>query len=303
MALKDCIRKMKGLVSRADIKLLEQYIADGLNDEEAVRKLTLESDYNVVVITKRAVEQGAAVAERPGFLAEIRSIQEKRAEKIRAERIKLEEEQRRLNVEYGANNMAIDKVRAYHLVIAAEPLDIHDEQQLNTVLSAMLFDTTNREQLERGVLGLKGKTPLELVESFKVLRDGQREIRERMREILVLDNAAVAQLGEIGAREKDTLFQMDSRAQVDTKGKVTFEKVEDSHIDDREQRVFVDGVEAAVGAQISGNGANDVHLTFEGIVAVATPAPKDIEIRVRGDVSDDLTIETGMSFSVERIGG
>ncbi len=67
--------------------------------------------------------------------------------------------------------------------------------------------------------------------------------------------------------------------------------------------VFVDGVETSVGAQISGNGANDVHLTFEGIVPVATPAPKLIEIRVRGDTDDDLTIETGMNFAVERIGG
>ena len=84
MALKDCIKKLKGLVSDEDIAQLEQYIADGLSDEEAVHKLTVESDYNVVLIAKRAAEQGATVANRPAFIAEIISISGKVVEKIHA---------------------------------------------------------------------------------------------------------------------------------------------------------------------------------------------------------------------------
>ena len=226
MALNDCIRKMKGLVSKADIASLKEYIADGLSDEEAVRKLTLESEYNVVVITKRAAEAGAAITDRPDFLAEIRNIQEARAGKIQVERVKLEDELRELNAEYGDNTVVIDKVRQQHNANnvakvtdgTADALDIYDEQQLNTVLSSMLFDPNMREGLQKGVLGLKGKTPLELVESFKTLRDRQREIRERIREILVLDNEAVAQLGEIDVRKAETLFQKE-------RGSITFDEM------------------------------------------------------------------------------
>lgn len=212
MALKDCIKKLDGLVSKEDITQLEQYIAEGLSDEEAVRRLTLESDYNVVMITKRAKEEGATVANRPGFLADIRSIQKKRAEGLHAERVKLEKELLELNKESKAKQKVLDAVRKAHNVNHAadqefKPLDIYDDQQLNTALSSMLFDPELRAGLKSGKYTLKGKSPEQLVTNFKVFRDREAEIRERIREILVLDGILIDKLEEMGERTGKRFFQ------------------------------------------------------------------------------------------------
>jgi len=219
MALKDCIKKMKGAVSDRDIASLEQFIADGLSDEQAVQKLYLESSYNVVQITQRAAEQGAVIANRPDMLAEISSLQAKRADKVRAERVKLEKEMRQLHIEYAAIDAMVGWVRKQAMFNnavgklrddrAVEPLDIYDDQQLNTVLSSMLFGAETRELLLDGYLGLQGKTPLELVANFKALLVRQAEIGFRRREILVLDSVLIDKLDAVGGRKGETFFQVD----------------------------------------------------------------------------------------------
>lgn len=217
MAIKDCIRKMKGLVTKDDKALLEQYLADGLTDDQAVRKLLLETDAEILSITKQAAEAGATVANRPDFLGEITSLQNKRVEKIREERVKIADEGRELNETYSDSKVVIDVVRTYwntlpeNKVDGGVPrgIDIMDDQDLNKVLSSMLFNPSMRSNLQKGTFGLKGKAPLELLASFKILRDNQGDIRERLRELAVLDAQAVTRLEEMGTREgeAETFFQ------------------------------------------------------------------------------------------------
>ena len=215
MALKDCIRKMKGLVTKDDIALLEQYLADGLTDDEAVRKLLVEADGNVVSIAKRAQAQGAAIQQRPDFIGEIRSLQKKRAEKIREARRKYAAEETELNDTYSDSKTVIDAVKVYWNTLPENQtegpqygLDLYDDHELVKVLGSMLFNPNMRGNLNKGTFGLKGKTPLELLESFKALRDNQAKIRERLAELAVLEAEAIEQLNEIQGR-KDTFYQLD----------------------------------------------------------------------------------------------
>ena len=214
MALKDCIKKMKDLVTHDDKALLKRYIDAGLSDDEAVRKLLLEADNNVLDITKRAAEAGASVANRPDFLGEIRSLQEKRADKLRAEQDKLAEERQGVNDTYGDSNTVIDTVKIYWNTLPENKgegivnygLDIYDDQDVSKVLSAMLFNPNIRPNLQKGTFGLKGKTPLDLLESFKALRDNQAALRERLAELDVLDKELKEQLKEVGGRKDDDTF-------------------------------------------------------------------------------------------------
>jgi hypothetical protein len=214
MALKDCIKKLKGVVSFEDQATLQSFLDAGLNDEQAVRKLLLESDAKSIDISKRAAEAGATVANRPDFIGEILSLQKARAEKVRAERKKYAKERKELNDTYTDTNIIIDLVKVYWNTLpenqdgsSNQGLDINDDQDLNKVLSAMLFNPNMRENLNNGKLGLNGSTPRELVASFKELRDEKNGLRERLRELDVLDAQAVAQLEEMGSKGEDTFFQ------------------------------------------------------------------------------------------------
>jgi hypothetical protein len=214
MALQDCINKMKGLVTRDDRIRLQEFIDAGLTDDQAVRKLLLESDARVLDITAKAAEAGAAVQNRPDFIGEIRSLQKKRAEKVRAQRKKYAKEEQELNDQYSDSSTVIDFVKVYWNKLPENQrdgivnagIDLYDDQDLNKVLSAMLFDKNTRGNMQKGVMGLKGDTPVALVNSFKELRDGQAAVRERLAELAVLDAQAIEQLEEFGGRW-DTFFQ------------------------------------------------------------------------------------------------
>jgi len=69
--------------------------------------------------------------------------------------------------------------------------------------------------------------------------------------------------------------------------------------------VFVDGVETSLGAHFTGDGANDEHISFQGVVSVLTVngVPQDVDIRVRADSNNDITYTTGMATSISRVGG
>ena len=102
MALKDCLKKLGKSISPADTALLEEYLADGLTDEQAVRKLLLSSYQNVIDITNRVRAEGpVTTAPAKDVLVAVTKIQVRNLEKLEIERNKLTEKIDKLAEEEG----------------------------------------------------------------------------------------------------------------------------------------------------------------------------------------------------------
>ena len=188
MALKDCLKKL-GNISPADSELLEEYLADGLSDEQAVRKLLLSSYQNVIDITNRArTVQGVVAAPAKDVLVSVTKIQTRNLEKIEIERKKLTEKIDKLAEEEGEIGIIEDAVMRKSF---GGGVDLSDDQAVMTSLSGMLFGNQNLRT--KGVLGLKGKTPLQLLKSF-------RELQVRGTDIRVEISHLIADLSELDTR-------------------------------------------------------------------------------------------------------
>ena len=205
MALKDCIRKMGKAVSKADRSALQQSLDDGLSDEQAVRKLYISANKNVIDITERARKQGAEITPAPTPVSDLIEMQARNLEKIQTEQNALFEEKDALKEELGEIGIVEDRFDAVRGV--GTDLD---------AATALLFG--NKEGLKTGVLGLKGATPLEVLDSFNALQVRKEEINERLPEInekikVLNDRVSVVFHGE----RRTTLFQF-------KRGSITFDE-------------------------------------------------------------------------------
>ena len=115
MALKDCLKKMKGQVSKQDIVQLEQYIAEGLTDQQAVRKLVIGSHQNVIDIADRARTEGVELAAGEVPVVKFIELQERNLEKVNAELSKLAGEMDDLKDELGDILLKLRDVLLGHL--------------------------------------------------------------------------------------------------------------------------------------------------------------------------------------------
>ena len=134
MALKDCIRKV-GKVSDDDQALLTSYLADGLSDEQAVRKLLLSAYRNVVDIADRARGLGATVEKKTDLLAEVKSIQAANLEAVRKQREEINQSLLTLDLRLDD----IEVIQSHVIHGSGATIDIGDRQALLRRLSELLF--------------------------------------------------------------------------------------------------------------------------------------------------------------------
>lgn len=201
MALKDCLRKMEKAgvpVSDADTKLLETFIDQGMTDDEAVRRLIVQTDKKIVDIASRAVEEGGAkVVEQKDVLGEVRAFATALQNKQREALAAIQKETNELQIQQQDINFAEGIVK--HWEHGGPSIDIYDDQQLQTRLSQMFFHEATGPLLRNGnlVSGIfKGSDPIKLYDSFKLMQSRSHEIRMRLL-ALVLEEAMLLQaMGE-----------------------------------------------------------------------------------------------------------
>ncbi len=207
MALKDCIKKMStaGIpVSKPDQATLRQFIDDGLTDDQAVRKLYIAANKNVIDITERARDEGAEITPAPTPISDLVEMQTRNLEKIQAEQTKLFEEQDALKEELGE----IDIVEGRFAELRGDGTNLD-------AATALLFG--HKEGLKTGIMGLQGTTPLELLESFNALQDRKEEINERLPEINQQIEAMNDRVSVVFHGKKQTLYQV-------KRGSITFDE-------------------------------------------------------------------------------
>lgn len=210
MALKDCL-KLLDKVTDADVALLEQYIAEGLTDKQAVRRLLIETNVDVINIADRARAQGAEVAVPKDAIADIRNFQDTRLRSLIKKRGKLEDEMEFLNVEY--------KILAYEAELfdqllaqgkqLYDPVENMEESEILMRIGQVMFDENVRVQLSAGWHGFKGNGPREVLDSWNKHRQRRIDNRQGLGKLVGPWNEVKGQINEIiaGYKDPDTFFQ------------------------------------------------------------------------------------------------
>lgn len=180
MALQDCIKKL-GVVSREDRELLQQFLDEGLTDEQAVRRLLIQSQANVIDIAGRAREAGAVVAGPRDVIGELRSFQNERLQRLLVERAGIEDQIAESNADYGdmAGNVELMNEKIASILGSPVKLEEASNEELEMLLGQAMFNPELRGGLRRGVLGVQGATPKEVVDSFIAYRDAMRINRRK----------------------------------------------------------------------------------------------------------------------------
>ena len=218
MALEDCIAKFKGKITGDQIAALEAAKDEGLTDEQAVRRVLLAAQVNVIDIADRARKQGAKLAPVPNPVSDVAKFQAATLEKIKAEREALTAENAKLKEELSDIETVRAGVKRESGVGPGlseqelQEIDLTKPQEL-TGLSNLLF--RNKEGLKRGVFGLKGSTPLELAASYDKLLAREPEIAARQAEIAKEIDALDARVSKVfSGTGKQTFFQDKARAEI-----------------------------------------------------------------------------------------
>ena len=225
MALKDCIKKL-GVVSPADEARLQVFLADGMTDEQAVRRLLIEKSVNVVSIADQAREAGAKINAPKDAIAEIRDLQNERVGKLMDDRAKLDMTVEMLNFAYG--EMADGANMFQRMLDGKNPmgqlLENMDRDELLMRVGQIMFDPEVREQIKQGYVDIKsvyvrvtdegeqrsesttrikipkGETPQQVVDSLEEMQARRVANRKMLRET-VNDRAEIqGQLDAIIAR-------------------------------------------------------------------------------------------------------
>lgn len=206
MALQDCIKKL-GVVSREDRELLQQFLDEGLTDEQAVRRLLIQSQANVVDIAGRAREAGATVVAPRDIIGELRSFQNERLQRLLVERAGIEDQIAESNTEYGDMRGNIELLNEKMSQVLGHPIDLTEssDEQLEMVFGQAFFNRELRDGLRRGVLGIQGAMPKEVVESFRTYRDAMKINRRKHGGLINQYNRVARKVDEIMAGE--TYFQ------------------------------------------------------------------------------------------------
>ncbi len=221
MALNDCMRKLGKALGKKDRAALEQYIADGLTDDEAVRALLVEADNDIIDITKRAKKAGAKVATKPNVLAEIRSFSEAQVETVSENLRMLRGEAKELESTSQDINFVRDIIKRDFTDDGQGIIDINDAAAVQRRISAMFFK--NPKLFIEGRLAgdlIKGSSPLQAFQSWEKMLTLQAETRAKLRELLVEEVALIEQTERLTGKRvpRGTYFQ-------GKRGAITFDEM------------------------------------------------------------------------------
>jgi len=208
MALKDCIKKFKGVVSRADVDRLTELLDSGMTDAEAVRALIVESDQKVLSIASRAQAAGAKVVGGQTVLGDVRSFvkgQEKKLREQLAEIQKKSGSESELSLDMNEISAVEGDVKHWKDV----SVDIYDDAALRQRIIDMFFDPVMGDKIRKGEIGAnwKGKTPIELFNNFREMQQRKDVMRKELLEYVTEGQEITNKLMTMGLRSTDTLYQ------------------------------------------------------------------------------------------------
>jgi len=184
MALKDCFKRLGKAISAEDRAQIESDVAAGMGEIDAVRAALQDSSQDLLAIVEQIYEAGGEIQRKPNPLVDAREIQVRNLEKLQRERAAIQEKMsttlEKLQDIEAIENFVANYPDRREFFVAAE-IDLSNPQHLNRILSAMLFDPNQRPILEAGRLGLKGDSPIKLVNSFRALQQKAFGLHAKLR--------------------------------------------------------------------------------------------------------------------------
>ena len=197
MALKDCIKKL-GVVSDSDVALLEQWIDQGLTDDEVLQRYELHINKTLFDITKRAQAKGAPVSVKRDVLAEVRSFGEAQLNKARGRLAEVRNEHTALNADYSEVTWVEGNVK--HWEDGGPDINLSDNGALLVRFHQMLFRPKMRKDLRDGSYGaqqFRGKDAYELLDSFREMQARGDQIRRDMHELFMEEVELINQIDSL----------------------------------------------------------------------------------------------------------
>lgn len=187
MALKDCLRKMEKAgtpVSEADTVLLEQWIDQGLTDDDVLQRYGLHIEKKLFDITKAAQDKGAPVSVKRDVLAEVRSFSEAVLVKARIRLVEVRNEYDELNNQFGEISFVESEIKNWEL--GGPSIDLADNGILLVRFRQMLFRPGMREVFAAGEFAgglIKGNDAYELLDSFRAMQERGKQIVKEMSDL------------------------------------------------------------------------------------------------------------------------
>ena len=186
MALKDCIKKMEraGIpVSDAQKVAIENALAAGMTESQAIRAATLMAYQNVVDIANRARNEGATLAPFENTITKLVEFQARKLQQIEETKKELRTEAKKLSSEYTDVIDALHAVQRVRLNANKDTgayVDVTDERQLLDAMTQLSFRSKETAGLKN--LGLSGSA-LEMVAGYRKLEQRKIDIQNRFVEL------------------------------------------------------------------------------------------------------------------------
>ncbi len=182
MAFIDCMNKLGKRLSKDDKALLQQWIDQGLTDDEVLQRYDLHIEKKLVDIVKLAQERGAKVSVKRDVLGELRSFGEAKLEKARTRLAEVRKEHDLLGVQYGEIGWIEGNIK--HWEPGGQRIDLNDDGQLYIRFEQMSF--LLGDAFKRGEFGdgqVKGNNTAELVVSFRAMQARGDKLRAEMQDL------------------------------------------------------------------------------------------------------------------------
>ena len=195
MALIDCMNKLGKRLSKDDKALLQQWIDQGLTDDEVLQRYDLHIEKKLVDITKLAQEKGAKVSLKRDVLGEVRSFSEARLDKAKTRLAEVRAEHTELGQAYGEIGWVETEVKNWEP--GGPSIDIYDDGALLVRFHQMHF--RHKAAFKKGVfrIGLiSGHDAYELRDSFRAMQARGEELRAAMYELFLEEVELVNRIDE-----------------------------------------------------------------------------------------------------------
>jgi hypothetical protein len=205
------MNKLGRKVSDDDRALLQQWIDQGLTDDEVLARYDLHIEKKLVDITKLAQQQGAKVSVQRDVLGEVRSFSAARLEKAQTRLAEVRAE----HTAHGQKmvEMVWIEGEVKNWEDGGPSIDLSDDGALLVRFHQMLFPTILGQNLKSGAFGLEGTAKgqiwgndaYELRDSFRAMQERIAELRSDMWELFLEEVNLVNQIDESIGRGDGTL--------------------------------------------------------------------------------------------------
>jgi hypothetical protein len=194
MALKDCMKKLGKALDPKDRELLESYLEQGLSDQEAIDRLNLVLDKQILDISLQAKKAGAEVKVKRDVMGEVRAIGEQRRINLRQELIDIRMEQDNLSLQREEITWVESNIK--HWEHGGGSIDLTNDTQVYMRFEQMGF--IHKDAFKLGQFGdgqIKGKNTYELVQSFRAMQDRSSEMLSEIHGLLTREAEILDEIG------------------------------------------------------------------------------------------------------------